>query len=175
MTFRTKGVATVLVLLVGIVVGILLLLGFDATMKATSTEQFCISCHEMQAFPYQESLDKPHASNHAGVGVTCGDCHIPKAFVPKMKRKIIAAREVWHHMLGTLDTPEKYEARREQMAKTVWQGMEEDDSASCRNCHTPSRMSDDSMRLMHESALSAGSTCIDCHKGIAHTLPGVKN
>lgn len=163
--------SAVILVAVGIAVGVLASIGFDTAMKATSTQEFCLSCHEMEAFPWQESLAKPHQLNQAGIGVSCGDCHIPKEFVPKMKRKVIAAREVWHHMLGTLDSPEKYEAYRLKMAESVWASMKADDSASCRHCHDAAKMSVPGIKNMHQSALNGGATCIDCHKGIAHKLP----
>ncbi|MGL4777365.1 MAG: NapC/NirT family cytochrome c, partial [Aeromonas veronii] len=56
------------------------------------------------------------------------------------------------------------------------------DSRECRNCHNFEYM-DFSLQgqraaKMHSTNLASGeSTCIDCHKGIAHQLPdmtGVK-
>lgn len=48
------------------------------------------------------------------------------------------------------------------------------DSATCRNCHKAQRMN---LALQSRKAqeahrqISNGKTCIDCHEGIAHSLP----
>lgn len=156
----------------GVIVGLVLAAGFDTAMKATSTQEFCISCHEMEQFAYQESRGRIHAANNAGVQATCSDCHVPHEFIPKMKRKVVAAREVWHHWLGTIDTPEKYEKHRREMAEREWARMKASDSAECRHCHQVDAMTaPEPLVNMHRQMLKAGQTCIDCHKGIAHKLP----
>lgn len=156
----------------GIAVGLVMATGFNAAMKATSTQEFCISCHEMERFPWQEARGRVHASNHIGMEVSCSDCHIPRDFVPKMKRKIVAAREVWHHWLGTIDTEEKYESHRREMAEREWARMEANDSAECRACHQVEQLATaDHIVQLHRQSRAAGTTCIDCHKGIAHKLP----
>lgn len=160
-------------LAIGVVIGVGGTLGFDVVMEKTNSTEFCISCHEMEAHPWQESLAKAHAASRVGFTVSCADCHVPKAFIPKMKRKIEASREVWHHVLGTLDTPEKYELHRKEMAEAVWKTMEENDSANCRVCHHAEKIgSTNAINNMHQQALGSGATCITCHKGIAHDLPG---
>ena len=86
--------------------------------------------------------------------------------------ELIAARDVIGHLRGTIDTPEKYEAKRLEMAQRVWDRMKESDSRECRNCHDfgtmdPAKQKDRSV-VRHESAIEDGQTCMDCHKGIAH-------
>lgn len=161
----------IVILGIGVVIGIVASASFEAGMKATSTQDFCLSCHEM-TIPHQEYQNKPHGQSRVGFEVTCSDCHIPKPLIPKIQRKIIAAREVWHHMLGTLDTPEKYDAHRKEMAEREWARMEANDSAACRNCHDPEKMvTAPHIQQIHKQALQGGSTCINCHQGIAHNLP----
>jgi nitrate/TMAO reductase-like tetraheme cytochrome c subunit len=57
--------------------------------------------------------------------------------------------------------------------------MKANDSAECRHCHSVAAMDgarqNEVARAVHPAALKAGSTCIDCHKGIAHKLPDAKN
>ncbi len=79
----------------GIVIGVVGMIGFEATMHYTSTDAFCgESCHEM-AIPRDSWQQSAHFQNAHGVSVGCADCHIPQEFVPKMLRKIEASREVW--------------------------------------------------------------------------------
>ena len=65
--------------------------------------------------------------------------------------------------------------KRLQLAQNVWRAMKETDSRECRNCHQLDSMDleeqDRSARKKHAKAEEKGKTCIDCHKGIAHSLP----
>jgi cytochrome c-type protein NapC len=162
-------------LLIGIVAGIILWGGFNTAMEATNTETFCISCHEMEANVYKELQDTIHYTNRTGVRATCPDCHVPKDWVHKIARKIQASNELFHHFKGTIDTRQKYEAKRMELAQNVWTSMKNTDSRECRNCHNFDSMDYDKQdarsSTRHEDAEEAGLTCIDCHKGIAHKLP----
>ena len=173
--------------LLGIPIGAFLALGigavgwiaFEATLAATNTESFCISCHEMKDNVYAEYVGTIHDKNRTGVRATCPDCHVPKAFHHKMARKIQATfNELPNHILGKIDTKEKFEQHREAMAESVWAGMRATDSRECRNCHKLDHMDlerqDKMAKKRHAAALEKGDkTCIDCHQGIAHKLPEV--
>ncbi|MDH5731555.1 MAG: NapC/NirT family cytochrome c, partial [Gammaproteobacteria bacterium] len=105
----------------------------------------------------------------------CPDCHVPKEWTYKLMRKIQASNEVFHKILGSINTREKFEAKRLKLAQHVWEGMKETDSRECRNCHDFESMdyTEQSRRAYkrHIKGVDAGKTCIDCHKGIAHSLP----
>ncbi len=155
--------------------------GFIAAVESSSTETFCISCHEMGSTVYPEYKETIHYSNRSGVRATCSDCHVPKAWVPKLIRKIDATfKEVPQHFLGKINTPEKFEAHRAEMAQSVWDSMKASDSRECRNCHEIEHMDPEEQgkraRKKHDIARmqESGETCIDCHKGIAHRLPKVE-
>lgn len=157
------------------VVGIAFWSGFNTMLEATNTEQFCITCHEMRDNVYMEYQNTIHNKNPAGVRATCPDCHVPHPFMYKIKRKIQASNEVWHKILGTIDTREKFLSHRGELAQHVWDAMKETDSRECRNCHDVSKMNLEKQGRMaqrkHASMKEDGKTCIDCHKGIAHKLP----
>lgn len=159
-------------LAVGLVIGVAGLLTFDATMHATSTEEFCTSCHEMEINPFAQVKKTAHHSNKAGIAATCSDCHVPKEFVPKMIRKIEASREVWGTLMGIIDTPEKYRAHAPKMKAREIARLQANDSQECRNCHQTDRMllaaQTAKAQEYHQAMLSNGKTCIDCHSGIAH-------
>jgi cytochrome c-type protein NapC len=160
------------------VAGIFCWIGFNYALETTNTEEFCISCHEMKDNSYAEYRLTTHASSRSGVRASCPDCHVPKSFGPKMVAKMRASKDVYHNILGTIDTPEKFNARRLHMAEAVWERMKATDSRECRGCHDDrsfdyvkqSRRS----AQMHQEGLNAGQTCIDCHKGVAHRLPNVE-
>ena len=77
--------------------------------------------------------------------------------------------------IDPIDTPEKFEAKRAELAQHVWDGMKANDSRECRNCHGYEAMDfhkqNPRAREKTEPAAQKGETCIDCHKGVAHKLP----
>ena len=164
----------------GFVFGILFWGGFNWALEITNTEKFCISCHEMRDFVYEEYKETVHYNNRTGVRATCPDCHVPKEWSYKVIRKIRASNELLHKALGSISTKEKFENKRLKLANNVWRAMKSTDSRECRNCHNFEHM-DYSVqgrrsRDQHQKGLTADKTCIDCHKGIAHTLPaGMEN
>jgi cytochrome c-type protein NapC len=155
--------------------GILFWGGFNWAMEEANTLQFCVSCHEMRDTVYQEYKKTIHYENRFGVRAECSDCHVPHQWLLKIRRKIQASNELWHKILGTIDTPEKFEQHRMELAQNVWAVMKATDSRECRNCHNVEAMDAHQMTQAAQQgmmpALQAGLTCIDCHKGIAHHLP----
>ena len=163
---------------VAFVLGIIFWGGFNTVMEWTNREAFCISCHEMKENVYREYTNTIHYANRTGVRATCPDCHVPKEWGPKIIRKIQASNEVFHHILGTIDTPEKFNAKRVTLAQNEWRRMKANDSQECRNCHNYDYMdySEQGRRgsASHQRGWQEGKTCIDCHKGIAHNMPPVE-
>ncbi len=175
---RSPSTATLGSLIVaGFVAGVIFWGGFNTAMEATNTEGFCIGCHEMKENVYQEYKETIHYSNRTGVRATCPDCHVPKPWIHKMVRKVQASNELLHKALGTIDTPEKFEEKRLELARNVWRSMKKTDSRECRNCHNYESMdfAEQQRRAVsnHSKGLESGQTCIDCHKGIAHSLPAL--
>ncbi len=162
-------------LLAGLFAGVVATVGFEWTMHATNTDAFCVSCHELSENALVEFVGTSHHTNKGGVVAGCPDCHVPKEFVPKMARKLRAVGEVYHHILGTIDTPEKYDEHRMWMATRTWDYMTQRDSQECRNCHEEASwdlsQQSEKAREYHAEALENGKTCISCHKGLAHKLP----
>ncbi|HTN29743.1 MAG TPA: NapC/NirT family cytochrome c [Pseudomonas sp.] len=162
-------------LLAGFAIGVMFWGGFNTVLEATNTEAFCLSCHEMRDNVYPEYQKTIHYSNRTGVRATCPDCHVPKEWTYKMVRKVQASRELWGKLVGTIDTPEKFEAKRLHLARSEWARMKAVDSRECRNCHSLESMNSATQkqraRKQHEMAREDNMTCIDCHKGIAHSKP----
>ena len=165
-------------LVVGFVAGIIFWGGFNTAMEMTNNETFCISCHEMENNVYQEYKNTIHYANRTGVRATCPDCHVPKEWHHKVVRKIQATNELFHKVMGSIDTREKFEAKRLELAKHVWEAMKKTDSRECRNCHNFESMDFTTQGrravAQHSEGLNEGKTCIDCHKGIAHELPDMR-
>lgn len=164
--------------------GILVVLGFIAgaiswqkfndVMDATSTEEFCISCHSMQQ-PFNELKNSPHWSNTAGVTATCSDCHLPHDKTAKFARKMQASREVLAELMGKYKEEGSFEKHRLEMAEREWKRFAANGSKECKNCHSYERMNFENMSLAAQKAMKPAAernqSCIDCHKGIAHHKP----
>ncbi|HJW26798.1 MAG TPA: NapC/NirT family cytochrome c [Rhodocyclaceae bacterium] len=161
--------------LVLILLGGLLFAGGKVTLDHTNSLEFCTSCHEMKDNNFEEYRHTIHASNRTGVKAICSDCHVPHEFADTLVRKVKAANDVFHHFMGTIDTPEKFEEHRLELAKRVWLRMKESDSRECRHCHDTASMDPEKQgptaRKQHQKIGVAGKTCIDCHFGIAHREP----
>ncbi|UAB88885.1 NapC/NirT family cytochrome c [Ruegeria sp. SCSIO 43209] len=153
--------------------GIIFWGGFNTAMEATNTKEFCVSCHEMRDFVYEEYTGTIHDVNRSGVGAVCSDCHVPKDWTHKIIRKIKASKELYGKVVGTINTREKFEAKRVHLAMNEWERMKSTDSRECRNCHDFESMMPEFQkpraRQQHLNAMTVGQTCIDCHKGIAHS------
>ena len=159
----------------GFIGGIVFWGAFNTAMEFTNTEPFCTSCHEMRDNVYQEIQPTIHFTNRSGVRAVCSDCHVPREPVPMLKRKVAATFELWGHLVGKIDTKEKFESHRYELAKNVWTTMIRNDSHECRNCHKAESMStelqSEKARARHAKGKAEGKTCIHCHFGIAHKEP----
>ena len=172
---RSALTIAVAVLVVCFVLGGAMVAVASATLHATATEKFCTSCHEMQENAYAEYKESVHWATRTGVRPTCSDCHIPRELVPMLIRKIEASREVWGHFTGYIDTKEKYEKARYDMAAREWKRILANDSQECRNCHNVTAVDfsaqSENAQARHKKAQAERMTCIECHFGVAHTEP----
>ena len=157
-----------------LVAGLLMTAG-AAGLAWTNTEEFCIGCHEMRDNVYAEYKGTIHDTNRTGVRAICSDCHVPRPPVDLIKRKMAATFELWGHFMGVIDTKEKFESHRSQLAQNVWRRMKATDSLECRNCHHADKMNSElqseKAKARHAGMKASGKTCIDCHFGIAHKEP----
>ena len=173
MPHTTVALGTLVV--IGFAAGIIFWGGFNWSMEMTNSQEFCVSCHEMERNVFREYRETIHFSNRTGVRATCPDCHVPKNWFHKVARKIRASAELYHHLVGSIDTREKFEVKRVRLATNVWRTMKETDSRECRNCHNFDFMDytlqESRASRRHQEGIEDGRTCIDCHKGVAHTLP----
>lgn len=165
------------ILFMGFMGGLLFWGAFNTGMEATNTEEFCSGCHAPIVKEIRETI---HYSNRSGVRAICSDCHVPHKWTDKIVRKVQASKELVFNFIGTIDTEEKFKARRGHLAHREWQRMKDNDSKECRNCHQFNYMdfSEQGPRAIkqHSTALADGDkTCVDCHKGIAHKLPDMKD
>ena len=163
-------------LLVGLVIGAGTIIGTGVMVRVTGTNKFCSdACHSMQ-WVAQEYRQSNHFLNRTGVQAACHDCHIPHQYPQLLWYKAKAGiKDAIGEMTGVISTEEKFKKERLRMAKVVWAEFKETGSANCRSCHVFTKeilaKQKDFVQPMHEQVLAGAATCIDCHKGIAHTAP----
>ncbi len=137
------------------------------------------SNHSMQPV-YEEYKQSVHFQNASGVRAECHDCHIPPDIPGMVKRKLEASNDIYQTFIAhSIDTPEKFEAKRAELAEREWARMKENNSATCRSCHNYDAMDHakqhpEAARQMKVAAKD-NQSCIDCHKGIAHQLPDMSS
>ena len=161
----------------GFLAGLLFWQAFNTGMEYTNSEQFCVSCHTM-SHNQEELQETVHWKNRTGVRAYCADCHVPHNFTDKIARKMQASREVLSHIMGDIDTKEKFEEKRLVLAQREWKRLTANGSKECRACHDYNQMDFDKMSIMAQmqmkNAAQLNTPCIECHKGIAHKLPEIK-
>lgn len=171
-----SGPGSIAVLVVGLIIGAAAFASVGSFLVYANSEQFCAyACHEMTPMK-AEFKGTIHDKNRSGVQTTCNDCHIPREYVPNYLAKLGLFNDFWgHYVTHSIDTKEKFEAKRYELAKRVWVYMKENDSRECRHCHTTAKMDLDKQtekaKSRHEKARAEGLTCIDCHFAIAHNEP----
>jgi nitrate/TMAO reductase-like tetraheme cytochrome c subunit len=146
------------------------------TLHATSTTEFCYTCHSHESFIKPEYESSGHFANTAGVRADCADCHLPhENWFEYVWTKAVVSLDIVPELMGKLDTAEKFEEHRAEMAESVWRQFKANDSKFCRSCHSIEAMDLESQgrstARRHSTAADKDKTCIDCHYGIVHALP----
>jgi nitrate/TMAO reductase-like tetraheme cytochrome c subunit len=161
---------------IGVVIGFVATAGTQVMVAVTGTNEFCGgACHSMQwvAKEYSASV---HAVNRTGVHAGCHDCHIPHQYPELLWYKAKAGtKDIIGEIRGVIATEDLFKKERLRMARHVWDEYKENGSRPCRECHQFSKETlekqKEFVRPMHAQVLEGKATCIDCHKGIAHTAP----
>ncbi|MEO8187196.1 MAG: NapC/NirT family cytochrome c [Burkholderiaceae bacterium] len=162
--------------MVGIVVGGGGVIATQVMVAATGTNEFCGgACHSM-VWVAQEYKKSIHYANPTGIQATCHDCHIPHAYPEILWYKAKAGiHDAIEEARGTISTEDKFKKERLRLAKAVWTEFRATNSANCQHCHafTPEIVAKQKefVQPLHKMVLAKESTCIDCHKGVAHTAP----
>jgi len=168
---------TIGILILGLLLGAVFFGSVAGFMVHANSEKFCATaCHEMGELAL-EHKGTVHDTNRTGVRATCNDCHVPHGYIPNYLAKFALFNDYWGHFVThSIDTKEKLEAKRPELAQKVWRYMKSNDSRECRACHTVTKMDSDKQsdkaKARHAKLVTDPSiTCVDCHFGIAHTEP----
>ena len=161
---------------IGFIVGVIAVAGSFVIIDATNSNEFCISCHELRV-SYEEFTESRHFNNRTGVTTDCVHCHLPNGYPDKLIMKITRLKDIWYSLEGSIDTLEKYEAKRFEMANVVWEWLDDNESAPCQSCHNIVNMNrvmqSEHAQKAHQRAQRDNRHCIECHLGVAHKLPDI--
>lgn len=142
-------------------------IGGEAALSSTA---FCTSCHSM-SYPAAE-LKKSTHYGALGADPGCKDCHVPRGlenFHRAVATHVVdGAREIVLELRHDYSDVAKFNARRLEMAHYARMNLKRWDSVTCRACHRDPRPPGQSARSAHDTMLTRGSTCIDCHQNLVH-------
>ncbi|MBS3909455.1 MAG: NapC/NirT family cytochrome c [Actinobacteria bacterium] len=114
-----------------------------AGFEATSTNEFCGSCHVME-----RAYESWYHSAHREPISSCEDCHLPKNLGNKIVYKIgSGANDIYKNLTGPPDVIHAKDNTREIV------------NENCVSCHA---------ELITKIDLSGGGKCVDCHRGTPH-------
>lgn len=124
--------------------------GTYGTLKATSTNEFCASCHSVapQVYTFE-------ASSHSSI--QCIDCHIEPGFVSYMHAKVDGLKELYVQVTNTqppiLHSPKP-------IANVVCE--------QCHNMNNREETTTGDLIMDHRIHNEEGVSCVTCHDGVAH-------
>lgn len=141
-------------------------------LHATSTVEFCTSCHEMKV--YEEELRfSSHAKDKEGKPIGCGQCHIPQGIGPRYLavKTYSGIKDVYAHFIEEPDELDR--AAVQPVARRFL------DDANCLSCHEDlykdakgEKPITEIGKLAHDAYLGkngqAKSNCAGCHINLAH-------
>lgn len=155
--------------------GIVLVLFLAVTaygLKATSTVEFCTSCHEMKVHA-EELKYSTHAKDADGKPIICSDCHIPAGYGPRyLSVKIYSGlKDLYVHYT---EQPDSINRAEQQLVARRFV-----DDANCLRCHEDlykdakgEKAISLEGKLAHDAYLGkngqARSNCAGCHINVAH-------
>jgi formylglycine-generating enzyme required for sulfatase activity len=162
-----------LLIFAGLITGVLIFAGFGKAVEATSTNNFCASCH---VHPQATASWKQgvHYATQSGYRVSCAECHLP----PKGEGYIIekaktGMRDLWSHW--TKDSTEfDWDA-----ASTLERASKHVYNSSCIKCHEnlfPAKLTREGSEahLYYKQMTEKGEDlqCISCHLNSGHYIEG---
>ena len=131
----------------GAVLGMSLLTA--VVLNATSTPQFCSTCHEMKP-----EFSTWAISSHSKIA--CVTCHIEPGAVSLVKHKMSSMKQLYLHITGkvplTIVMPDPIK------------------NEVCQQCHSTVRKvtASGDIIIPHDKHLAQGIACVACHGGVAH-------
>jgi cytochrome c-type protein NapC len=168
---KTLMKGSMLLVVVGVIIGALLSFGTAVMVKHTDDAEFCGMCHTMQPMIDSYEADVHGGANTHGMKIACLECHLPheSLFGYLLAKAKTGTHDVWAEL--TYDKSKiDWEAKRKEAKHFVY------DSA-CMNCHSnlqQSTMGDHRAFIAHKDYFEkrTDKKCVECHKNVGHHLLG---
>jgi len=146
---------------------VLLIVSGHKAVEATSTDEFCASCHDVHPHAITSWKRSTHYDNKRGVVVHCVECHLPPKGLPMFTQKVRTGVRDVYGSLFTDVTAINWE-EKSRLASAVHHTFE----TSCVSCHEnlfPIGLSDKGQQAHlyfdnHKDELN----CLNCHIGVGH-------
>lgn len=159
--------------LIGIIVGLVIALSAEEMDRLTTTDEFCTSCHAMQAYIAEAEIyeNSTHQTTTSGVRPGCADCHIPKGLVVATYTHVVnGMSDIWGQISHDYEKSKTWQTEKSRLAYAVRDWFYENDSRTCRGCHEEASIKPQRKRgqRQHVEARENGLTCIACHYNLVH-------
>ncbi len=164
------------IFLPGMVLGGLILWGGGRAVEATSTDDFCKSCH-IHPEADQSWKKSVHYDTRSGVHVHCVDCHLPPKRQGYLRQKVkTGVRDVYGKWFK--DSADFNWEAKSKLNMAVLHTFE----ASCNKCHEnifPASLtkkgSDAHLYYLSQTEKGEEIHCINCHLNAGHYDPNFKH
>jgi len=168
--FRRMIGAWVFVLVV-ICVGAFTVGMLDFTDYVFSRNAFCGNvCHVMESTVFQELQTSKHWNTPTGVRPTCAKCHVAGRLTFAMVDHFLGTGELFVNLTNDFSKPGSFEKFRPDAANRERFKMLENNSETCRSCHTMEAIKPKRVRGQnaHADAMKKNVPCIACHYNLVH-------
>lgn len=165
-----------LIILISGIIGFLVVLPVHYALEETSTDKFCVVCHEMDPMVIAYNDDVHSGKGPTGVKAKCVDCHIPhdniaKYVLIKAKNGVM---EGWVHFFGDPNAIDWHKNLKNREHFVFDNG--------CTSCHANVITSDKTSaqaQKMHAHYEKLKGTdkelkCVSCHFSAGHSV-GFRN
>ena len=149
-----------------IVAGLIVLgaIGFAGTVVATESNEFCVSCHELD-YAYTGWERSTHVNNPEGVVANCVDCHVPPQLLDLTFSKVDSLNELYSHWFKPSSDPFWWQQHLPHMQARAHERMKDD---NCLRCHKwRFEPTSPEGKIAHATA-PATTRCVQCHQHFVH-------
>lgn len=156
----------------GLLAGAVIIMGGLVAVRATSSNEFCMSCH---IHPEADAAWKKstHFITQSGMRIACVECHLPPEGDGYLPAKISTGmRDLWGYLMKDSSEFNWTEKRRLEAARGyVFE-------SSCIDCHENlfppklTREGEDAHLYYQQASDKENFHCINCHLDAGHLIPG---
>ena len=156
----------------GLVAGVLIILGGGKAIRATSTNEYCVSCHihPMADASWKKSV---HYETKSGIRTACVECHLPpKGHGYLWAKAKTGLRDLWSYWTKDSASFDWDSRGRLETARTYVY------NTSCTDCHvnlfTPelTKEGEDAHLYYDQQKKTSELACINCHLNAGHFIEG---